>query len=149
MSTFTVTLDVPHPPSFLFRFLAEPRNRPLWQASLRAVADVDGGEPHPGQHWRDVTRVGIRPSMELIELVPYRLIVERGSWHGVDGVLTLRFLKIQQGCRVTAEGRLTGHGPLAIAAAVSGRWAPETIRKDLLRASELLSQYGGDGPPRG
>ena len=147
MSTFTVTIDVPHPPPVLFRFLAEPRNRPLWQASLRSVASVDRGEPHAGQRWRDVTKVGLRPSMELTELVPYRLIVERGSWHGVDGVLTLRFLKIQQGTRLTAEGRLTGQGPFAMAAAVSGRWAPETIRKDLLRASELLSQYGDEHPP--
>ncbi len=140
MSDFTVSLDLPHPPPDLFRFLAEPRNRPLWQASLRAVTDVDHGEPHPGMQWRDVTKVGIKPWMELTDLVPYRLIGETGNWHGVDGILTMRFLKTQQGTRITAEGRLIGHGPFALAAAVSGRWAPETIRKDLLRASEVLTQ---------
>jgi hypothetical protein len=62
-------------------------------------------------------------------------------------MLTLRFLKIQQGTRVTAEGGLLGRGPFAIAAAASGRWAPETIRKDLLRASDLLSHHG-DGQPQ-
>ena len=138
VSDFTVRLDLPHPPPDLFRFLAEPRNRPLWQASLRAVTDVDHGEPHPGMQWRDVTKVGIKPWMELTDLVPYRLIGETGNWHGVDGILTMRFLKTQQGTRITAEGRLIGHGPFALAAAVSGRWAPETIRKDLLRASEVL-----------
>jgi uncharacterized protein YndB with AHSA1/START domain len=147
MSTFTVTIDLPHPPPVLFRFLAEPRNRPLWQASLRNVVEVDSGEPHPGQHWRDVTKVGIRPWMELTELVPFRLISESGHWHGVDGLLTLRFLKIQQGTRLTAEGRLIGRGPFALAAAVSGRWAPETIRKDLLRASAVLSRQRGEQPP--
>ena len=45
---FTVTIELPHPPATLFRFLAEPRNRPLWQASLRTVADVDEGEPDDG-----------------------------------------------------------------------------------------------------
>ncbi len=139
MSEFTVTIDLPHPPSDLFRFLAEPRNRPLWQSSLRAVAEVDDGEPHPGQHWRDVTKVGIKPQMQLTELVPYRVISETGTWRGVDGLLTLRFLKTSQGTRLTAEGRVIGHGPFALAAAVSGRFAPETIRKDLLRASEVLS----------
>ena len=143
MSTFTITLDLPHPPADLFRFLAEPRNRPLWQSSLRSVAEVDEGEPHPGQHWRDVTKVGIRPAMQLTELVPYRVISETGTWRGVDGLLTLRFVKTQQGTRVTAEGRIIGHGPFALAAAVSGRFAPETIRKDLLRASEVLSERGG------
>ena len=138
MSEFTVTIDLPHPPAELFRFLAEPRNRPLWQSSLRTVTDVDEGEPHPGQHWRDVTKVGIKPQMQLTELVPYRVIAETGTWRGVDGLLTLRFLKTSSGTRLTAEGRVIGHGPFALAAAVSGRFAPETIRKDLLRASDVL-----------
>jgi uncharacterized protein YndB with AHSA1/START domain len=142
MSTFTVTVDLPHPPADLFRFLAEPRNRPLWQASLRTVTDVDHGEPHPGMQWRDVTKVGIRPWMEVTDLVPFRVIGEAGNWHGVDGILTLRFLKIQQGTRVTADGRLIGKGPFALAAAASGRWAPEAVRKDLLRASDVLSVRG-------
>ena len=138
LSTFTVTIDLPHPPADLFHFLAEPRNRPLWQSSLRTVTDVDEGEPHPGQHWRDVTKVGIKPQMQLTDLVPYRVIAETGTWRGVDGLLTLRFLKTGQGTRVTAEGRVIGHGPFALAAVVSGRFAPETIRKDLLRASQVL-----------
>ncbi len=140
MSTFTVTIDLPHAPADLFRFLAEPRNRPLWQSSLRSVTDVDEGEPHAGQHWRDVTKVGVRPAMQLTELVPYRVIAETGTWRGVDGLLTLRFLKTQQGTRLTAEGRVIGHGPFVLAALVSGRFAPETIRKDLLRASAVLSE---------
>jgi uncharacterized protein YndB with AHSA1/START domain len=140
MSTFTVTIDLPHPPEQLFQFLAEPRNRPLWQHSLRTVTDVDEGQPHVGQQWRDVTKVGIRPAMELTELTPYRVIAETGTWRGVDGLLTLRFLKTAHGTRLTAEGRLIGHGPFALAAAVSGRWAPETIRKDLLRASDVLTE---------
>ena len=143
MSTFTVTIDLPHPPADLFRFLAEPRNRPLWQSSLRTVTDVDEGEPHAGQHRRDVTKAGIKPQMQLTELVPYRVIAETGTWRGVDGLLTLRFLKTAQGTRITAEGRLIGHGAFALAAAVSGRWAPETIRKDLLRASAVLTDRRG------
>jgi uncharacterized protein YndB with AHSA1/START domain len=140
VSDFSVTLELPHPPASLFRFLAEPRNRPLWQSSLRTVTDVDDGEPEVGMQWRDVTKVGIKPAMEITELTPYRVISETGTWRGVDGLLTLRFVKTSQGTRVIADGRLIGHGPFALAAAVSGRWAPETIRKDLLRASEVLSR---------
>ena len=139
MTEFSVTLELPQPPSALFRFLADPRNRPLWQSSLRTVTDVDEGEPHRGMQWRDVTKVGIKPWMEITELTPYRVLSETGTWRGVDGLLTLRFLKVRQGTRLTAEGRLVGHGPFALAAAVSGRWAPETIRKDLLRAAEIVS----------
>ena len=140
MNDFSVTLELPHPPSALFRFLADPRNRPLWQASLRTVTDVDEGEPHRGMQWRDVTKVGIKPWMEITELTPYRLLGETGTWRGVDGLLTLRFLRTRQGTRLTAEGRLVGHGPFALAASVSGRWAPEAVRKDLWRASDVLSE---------
>lgn len=140
MSDFVVTVELPHPPATVFRFLADPRNRPLWQTSLRTVSDVDAGDPRPGMQWRDVTKVGIKPWMEITELTPYRLLSETGTWRGVDGLLTLRFVKTQQGTRITAEGRLIGHGPFALAAAVSGRWAPETIRKDLLRAAEVLAE---------
>jgi uncharacterized protein YndB with AHSA1/START domain len=140
VTDFTVTLELPHPPATLFRFLADPHNRPLWQTSLRTVTDCQDGDPHRGMQWRDVTRVGIKPWMEITELTPYRVITETGSWHGVDGLLTLRFVKTGKGTRITAEGRLIGHGPFARAAAMSGRWAPETIRKDLLRASEVLDE---------
>jgi uncharacterized protein YndB with AHSA1/START domain len=145
MTDFTVTLELPHPPSALFRFLADPRNRPVWQASLKAVTDIDAGDPRPGMQWRDVTKVGVRPWMEITELTPYRVLGEAGTWRGVDGLLSLRFVKTRAGTRLTADGRLIGHGPFALAAAVSGRWAPETIRKDLLRASEVLSERRAGG----
>jgi uncharacterized protein YndB with AHSA1/START domain len=143
VNDFSVALELPHPPSVVFRFLADPRNRPLWQASLRAVDDVDAGEPRVGMTWRDVTKVGIKPSMTITELAPYRLLTETGSWRGVDGLLTLRFVKTRSGTRLTAEGRMVGHGAFAVAAVVTNRLAPETIRKDLLRASDVLRASGG------
>jgi uncharacterized protein YndB with AHSA1/START domain len=138
VSRFTVTLDVPHAPERLFRYLADPHNRPEWQASLKAVTEVDPGEPHAGMHWRDVTKVGIKPHMQLTELVPFRTLSEIGTWHGVDGLLTLKFVKVADGTRLTAEGRVIGRGPFAVAASVAGRFAPSTIKADLERAAQLL-----------
>jgi uncharacterized protein YndB with AHSA1/START domain len=140
MTDFRVTVELPHPPDSVFRFLADPRNRPLWQASLRSVADVDAGDPEVGMHWRDVTKVGIKPWMEITELTPCRVLSETGTWRGVEGRLTLRFEKTAEGTRLTAEGRLSGRGPFALVAAVPGRWASATIRKDLLRAAEVLAE---------
>jgi uncharacterized protein YndB with AHSA1/START domain len=140
VTDFTVTVELPHPPASVFRFLADPRNRPLWQTSLRTVTDVDAGDPEVGMQWRDVTKVGIKPSMEITELTPFSVLGETGTWRGVDGLLTLRFVKAPPGTRLTAEGRLSGRGPFALVAAVGGRWAPETIRKDLLRASGILAE---------
>ena len=139
LGSFTVTLDLPHPPPVLFRYLADPFNRPEWQSSLRAVTDVDPGEPHAGMHWRDVTKLGVKPHLQWTELVPFRTLSELGTWHGVDGMLTLRFVKVGDGTRLTAEGRVIGRGPLAVAAAIAGRWAPSTITADLSRASDALA----------
>ena len=142
MTDFSVTLDLPHAPPALFRFLADPHNRPLWQGSLRAVRRVDGGEPRSGMRWRDVTKVGVRPEMEIVELTPYRVLAETGRWRGVEGFLTMTFTQTAAGTRLTTEGRLVGRGPYAVAAALSRRLAPEAIRKDLLRASQILTERG-------
>ena len=140
MGSFTITLDLPQPPAVLFRYLADPLNRPEWQSSLRSVTDVDPGEPHAGMQWRDVTKVGIKPRMQLTELIPYRTLSEIGTWHGIDGLLTLKFLKVGEGTRLTAEGRVIGRGPFAVAAAVAGRFAPATIKADLERAGTVLGE---------
>jgi hypothetical protein len=89
-------------------------------------------------HWRDVTKVGIKPHMQLTELVPFRTLSEIGTWHGVDGLLTMKFVKVADGTRLTAEGRVIGRGPFAVAASVAGRFAPSTIKADLERAAQLL-----------
>jgi uncharacterized protein YndB with AHSA1/START domain len=140
MGTFTLTLDLPHPPPVLFRYLAEPRNRPEWQSSLRAVEVVDDGEPHAGMQWRDVTKLGIKPEMELTDVTPFRTLSEVGTWHGVEGLLRLRFVKVGDGTRLTAEGRVIGRGPFAVAAAVAGRWAPAAVEADLRRAAGVLTE---------
>jgi uncharacterized protein YndB with AHSA1/START domain len=139
VSSFSVTLDLPHSAEALFRYLAEPRNRPEWQASLKAVTDIDPGEPHEGMRWCDVTKVGLRPQLRLTEVTPFRTLSEVGTWRGVDGLLTLRFVQAGDRTHVTAEGRVEGRGPFAVAAAVAGRWAPMTIKSDLERASANLT----------
>jgi hypothetical protein len=146
VASFSVSLDLPHSPAVLFRYLADPGNRPAWQSSLKAVVDVDPGEPREGMRWRDVTKVGVRPHLELTELVPFRVLSEVGTWHGVEGHLTLRFVQVGDGTRVTAEGKVVGRGPYAVAAAVAGRLAPATIKADLERASERLAESPEEEP---
>jgi uncharacterized protein YndB with AHSA1/START domain len=143
VGSFTLTLDLPHPPEVLFRYLADPHHRPEWQSSLKAVLDVDPGEPHEGMQWRDVTKVGIKPQLQLTEIVPFRTLSEIGTWHGVDGLLTLQFLEVGAGTRLTAEGRVTGHGSFAVVAALAGRWAPTAIEADLQRAGRRLAGATG------
>lgn len=140
MNDFELSLELPHPPPVLFPFLVDPSNRPLWQSSLRAVEGA--GAPAVGSTWHDVTRYGVRAAMQITELEPFRLFTEVGTWRGIDAVLTMRFVQSGAGTRVSVEGRLNGRGPFAPIAALGSRWVPATLRADLIRASELLTERG-------
>jgi uncharacterized protein YndB with AHSA1/START domain len=140
---FTATVDLPHDPKVAFTYLVDPRNRPEWQASLVSVR-LDGREDQPavGMTWRDTLFVGVKPRMEITELVPYRLFVERGRWGGIEMLLELRFVATGTGCRLRAEGRLEGSGPWAAAARAGGLVASRSIKGDLERASRILADRG-------
>ena len=130
---------VPHPPREFFAYLADPRNRPEWQASLLSVTMRDRGEPRVGLRWRETTVVGVRPRLEITVLEPYRRWAERGTWHGVEADLELRFTAVGSGCRVRALGEVRGRGPWAAPAAVAAATsAGAAIAHDLGRAARIL-----------
>ena len=133
---------MPHPPRTAYTYLADPRNRPEWQSSLLSVTLRERSEPYAGMRWRETTVVGVRPRMEIVEMAPYRLWTERGTWHGVTAVLTLRFTAVGEGCRVRATGEVTGSGAWSLAALSSGWLASSAIGADLRRASRILSDRG-------
>ncbi len=140
---FTTVVDLPHSPRVAFTYLIEPRNRPQWQASLLSVRlDERDAEPAVGMKWRDTTMTGVKPRMEITELVPYRVFAEVGRWGGIEGLLTMRFVATATGCRLTTEGTITGSGPWAIAVRAAGLLAAKSVRSDLLRASRILSDTG-------
>ena len=93
-------------------------------------------EPHLGQTWTELTVVGVRPSMEVVELVPYRSWAERGTWRAVSAELTLIFEPTATGCRVSAETLV--RGPLV--GRVLTALAPYAVRGDLAQAARILSE---------
>ncbi len=133
-------MDLQHPPETVFRYLADPRNPPEWQASLLSVTLHDRAEPYVGMTWRDNTMAGVRPSMEITELSPFKVFSEVGRWRGIDATLTLRFTGVGTGCRVHASGSLSGSGPWQLPARAAGRLAGPAIRRDLVRAGEILTR---------
>jgi uncharacterized protein YndB with AHSA1/START domain len=140
---FSTAVDMRHPPEVAFTYLVEPRNRPEWQASLLSVRlDHRDAEPTVGLTWQETTVVGIKPRMEITELVPYRLFAERGRWGGVEGVLMLRFVATGKGSRVTAEGHVEGSGPWKAAVRAAGLLADRSLKSDLERASRILTDRG-------
>ncbi len=130
-----------HPPETVFRYLADPRNRPEWQSSLMSVTLEDRtAEPHVGLTWRDNTMAGVRPTLRITELTPFRLWTEEGSWRGVTAVLRLHFTAITSGTRVDATGSLAGDGIWSLPVRAAGRLAGPAIRHDLARVGEILSR---------
>ena len=128
-----VVVDLPVPADRAFGYLADPRNRPAWQSSLRAIADA---EPD-GSTWTDVTVVpGLRPRLRTTASEPPHRWAEEGRWGPVRADLELAFTESpdQGGCRVAA--RFTVHalglGPLLT------RIARAAIADDLRRAGRLL-----------
>ena len=96
-------------------------------------------EPHLGQAWSELTAVGVRPHLVVTEFVPFRVWAESGAWRGVRADLRLRFTALASGCRVDAEGEVSGSGPYAVAAAVSGVVAGRAIAADLRKAGRLIA----------
>lgn len=125
------------PVEVAFDYLVDPRNRPAWQASLRAVEVADGHELAPGLGWYDVTRVpGVRPRMELTVLERPHQWVESGSWGRFSAELTLVHTATgPESCVVDADFRVRGLG----AGPLLTRLGVVAVRDDLRRAARLLA----------
>ncbi|MCW2846117.1 MAG: Polyketide cyclase / dehydrase and lipid transport [Marmoricola sp.] len=136
--TTSVEYDVPVPVAFAY--LADPRNRPEWQSSLRRVDLIDEGEPRVGQRWLDVTSARIVPEMVITEMETDVLWAETGRWKGISADLTLGFSPRAGGCSVAVAFGVHGRGllrPVGWAATGAGLFA---VRSDLRKAGRILSE---------
>lgn len=134
----SVEYDVPV--DVAYGYLADPRNRPEWQSSLRGVDLLDEGEPRVGMRWRDLTSARIAPTMEITDMEPDVLWSETGTWRGIEADLTLRFAPRAGGCTVDVAFGVRDRGPLrpvGWAATSAGLFA---VRSDLRRASRILAE---------
>jgi uncharacterized protein YndB with AHSA1/START domain len=136
----TTTLRYAVPVHEAFSYLADPRNRPEWQSSLRSVELIDEGEPRVGFRWRDHTAVRMAPEMVITELEPDVSWAESGRWRAIEADLTLRFAPHRAGCSVDVEFAVRGNGflrPVGWAASGAGLFA---VRSDLRRAGRILEK---------
>ena len=105
---------VPAPRADVFDFLADPRNRPRWQASLDRVEMIDEGEPHVGMRWVDRLRLGPAFELQIIGLEPDEMWAEIGSTGPLTTFVTLFF---EDEVRDGVEGTC-----LRVVARVRGQW---------------------------
>ena len=126
------------PVQVAFAYLADPRNRPEWQSSLRAVELLDEGEPRVGMRWLDHTWVRMSPEMVITELEPDVFWAETGRWRGIEADLTLAFAPHRGGCSVDVELDVRGHGLLRPAGWPASSLGLLAVRSDLRRAGRVL-----------
>ena len=150
MAWFTV--DVPARPRAAFDYLADPRHRPQWQSSLRAVRLADGGPPRVGTRWTDRTAIGAEPRLEIVEMAPpgddgqTGAWSEVGTWHGLRARLRLTFTPASAGTRTLLGVQVDFDS--------TWRWlpvrlvlqllAPRAVRADLRRAARILESRAGE-----
>ncbi|MCZ4500570.1 MAG: hypothetical protein JWQ74_3125 [Marmoricola sp.] len=140
--TRTVTVDFAVPVEVAFTYLLEPRNRPEWQSSLAGIVPIDRGTPYVGMRWRDVTKVGVQPQMEITAIEQDRSWTERGTWRGIAAELTLHYEPTTAGCRVRAEFAITGRGPFRPLGPVLSFAGLSAVAPDLKRAAQILLDRG-------
>jgi uncharacterized membrane protein len=123
----------------VFDYLADPRNRPAWQSSLRSVELLSDGPPAIGDRWRDRTAVGLVPEMTTIVFDRPRRWAEQGTWRGIGAVLDLELTPVAAGTELTARFSLTGRGAWKPVAALAERVATPAVRGDLRRAARIVA----------
>ena len=134
------SVPFPVPAEAAYDYLADPRNRPAWQSSLRRIERLSGTEVRVGQRWVDVTVPGLRPAMETTEARRPHRWAERGTWRGFAAELTLDLSPSHVGCPVAFRFRLTAGGLLAPAARLLTAAAVPAVRGDLRRAARLAAE---------
>lgn len=78
--------------------------------------------------------------METTALTPFRVWAERGHWRGVTATLALHFTDVVGGCRVQAEGEVSGSGVWALPAAAASLLASAAVAADLRKAGRILAE---------
>ena len=136
------SIFVAAPRQQVYDYLADPRNRPQWQASLRRVEVLDDGPPRPGVRWVD--HVGrLRPLLRITHMEPGELWAEVGTVGPFTAYGTLLFADAERdgrpGTVVHCIARLHGHGPARALAPFAMAAAAVLVRNDLKRVAHILS----------
>jgi hypothetical protein len=138
---YPVRIDLRHtvrcPLAALYPFLADPANRPRWQASLRSVVLVDAGPPRVGQRWREKPRAVGSFAMRITELEPGRVWAEAFEGRAARGTIRLQFAPVQDGTELHVQAEIELQGARALLAPFVAPVLRRELRRDLDRAAAL------------
>ena len=127
------------PVEVAYDYLADPRNRPEWQSSLKGVEMIDAGEPRVGMRWLDQTAARIVPEMEITVMEPGKVWAEVGTWRAISALLVLEFEPRSSGCAVDVRFRVSATGLLAPVGWLATGAGVLPVLSDVRRAARILS----------
>ncbi len=129
-----------------YDYLADPHNRPEWQASLRRVDVRDEGRPRVGTRWTDHVYGAPPFHLHITRMDAGRLWAETGTSGPFTAYGTLLFEDAERdgvpGTVVRCIARVTGRGPARFLAPVAMLVAAVLVRNDLARAARVLPRQG-------
>lgn len=127
----------------VFDYLADPHNRPQWQASLRRVEVLDDGPPRVGTRWVDHVYGAPPFHLEITHMLDGELWAEVGTSGPFTAYGTLLFEDAVRdgvtGTGVHCIARVSGRGPARVLAPFAMAVAALLVRNDLRRAARILS----------
>ncbi len=132
-------VDFDVPVDVAYSYLADPRNRPEWQSSLKRVEMIDDGEPRVGMRWRDHTAARIVPEMQITVLEPNDMWAEVGTWRAISAMLLLDFEPTPTGSAVAVAFRVRGRGLLAPVGWLATAVGVFPVLSDIKRAARILA----------
>lgn len=131
-------LIVDAPVERVFAFLADPSNRPRWQASLRRVERLTSGAPRLGTRWREQP-IGLGwVELEIVRFERDRAWSERAELPFGTFTLTLRFTPEGAATRVHVEAELALRGAARLLGPGAKLVLPRAFASDLRRAARIL-----------
>jgi uncharacterized membrane protein len=126
----------------VYDYLADPRNRPEWQASLRRVELLDDGPPRAGTRWVDHVYGAPPFHLRITAMESGEVWAEVGSSGPFTAYGTLLFEDAARegapGTVVRCVARVSGGGAARLLAPFATGIAALLVRNDLRRASRLL-----------
>ncbi|MDF1603910.1 hypothetical protein [Nocardioides sp. YIM 152315] len=150
----TTTVRIAAPVRVTFDYVAEPRNRPRWQLSLRRVDVLTDGPTAVGTRWLDRTMVGAAPCLEITAMTSPSATAsgasvgvwsEEGRWRGLTATLALTFVPVAaepSATDVLVRLDFAGTGAWKLPATLLRVLALPAVRADLRRAARIIEAGG-------
>jgi uncharacterized protein YndB with AHSA1/START domain len=139
---------VAHPVERVFAFMADVRNRPLWQENTHDVELIDSGEPRRGMRWRETMKGVGTYEAELVSFERDRLWTEATDVAGGSGRIEVAFAPEDGGAatrlRIAVDIKL--RGTKKIMEPALGPKIRRQMPSDLHRLEALLDGDGGSAP---